>query len=697
MSGASKTVQEEFDVALALQQRGQPEAALAACRALLARDPTHVPGLQMLGLSHYGRGEYAAAVALLQQAQAQAPDDPEVLNNLGAALLAARQLPEAIVCLHRATRLRPDYASAHNNLGNALRAAGHLQQAAVSYREAITLQAANPSAWSNLGTLYRDVGEFADAEACYRQALSFAPSNADAWNNLGTVLAATGDTDGAFAAYAESQRLAPGFALAHYNEGSLLQQLGDCEDAGSAFERALARDPNLAEAHLNLGNLRKEQGRLAEAVVCYSRAVAARPDYANAHSNLLFTTAFMDDMTQREIFDLHCGWARLQAGTVPAPEPHPNTAEPSRRLRVAYVSPDFRNHACAFFLEPLLREHDRRVVEVHAFAHVHRPDDVTARLRALVDQWHDTVGLSDEELAAAIRGADIDVLVDLAGHTANNRLLALARKPAPVQMTWLGYPATTGLPAFDWRITDAVTEPPGQSEAFYTEKLLRMPNSLWCYQPAADTGEMSPLPAANGRGITFGSFNGYAKVGPRVVALWAEVLKAVPDARLLMITVPAGSAQADLRERFEALGVDPARLVLRGKLPRGDYLAAFAEADIALDPFPCNGGTTTCDALWMGLPVVALTGHSFLSRASLSVLTAAGCQEFAAVDEADYVARCVELASDLPRLAALRAGLRARLRASPLLDAVGFARDMEAALRKAWHTWCDARAREACP
>jgi predicted O-linked N-acetylglucosamine transferase (SPINDLY family) len=277
----------------------------------------------------------------------------------------------------------------------------------------------------------------------------------------------------------------------------------------------------------------------------------------------------------------------------------------------------------------------------------------------------------------------------LAGHTANNRLRALALKPAPVQATYLGYPATTGLPAMDWRLTDAVTEPEGMSEQFYTERLYRLPNSLWCYQPFADMGEVSPLPALANGYVTFGSFNNFSKIGPRVVDLWARVLNAVPDSRLLMLTVPSGTTQSDLLGRFDSLGIARDRIELHDKLPRPTYNAMFARADIALDPFPCNGGTTTCDALWMGLPVVALIGQRFLSRAAYSVLNAAGCGELAASDEAGYVELCAQLASDLGELATRRAEMRRLMSTSPLMDAEQFACDIEAAYRAMWVAWCE--------
>ncbi|MGE3772175.1 MAG: tetratricopeptide repeat protein [Gammaproteobacteria bacterium] len=635
----------------------------------------------------YLAGRRAAASALLREAAALAPEDPEVLNNLGSVLREERQLEEAIVCHHRALRLQAEFPEAWCNLGNALYDYGRLEEAELSFRTALTQRPAFPSALINFGNVLRRRGRAEDAIACYRKALALDPGIAFAYNNLGTALKTLGRWQEAVVAYRRALELEPGSAIAYYNLGNVLKEAGEAAEAERLLLRALELDPALAEAHLNLGNLRKEQGRLDEAMTCYSRAVAARPDYAAAHANLLFTLAYVDGLSQARIFELHRDWGRRHAQGL-ARRDHANDRSPERRLRIAYVSPDLRSHACAFFVEPLLRHHDRTQVEVHAYAEVAQPDAVTQRLQGLCDVWRSTVGLTDEQVADLIRADGIDVLIDLAGHTANGRLLALARKPAPVQVEYLGYPATTGIEAMDWRLTDAVAEPVGAREAFYTERLHRLPHSLWCYQPFADMGEVSASPAQARGYVSFGSFNNYAKVGPRVVALWAEVLKAVPRARLVMITVPQGEAQAALWARFESLGVARERVVLHDRLGRGEYVSLFGEVDVALDPFPCNGGTTTCDALWMGLPVVALRGETFLSRASLSVLAASGLADFAVEDEAEYVELCRRLASDVEALSVLRAGLRPQLASSPLLDAAGFTRDLEAAYRAMWRAWC---------
>lgn len=671
------------------EQRGDTQAAGALLEQLLAASPEFVPALRAAGLHRYRHGDRAGALVALRKASALKPGDADLLNLLGALLIDDRQLPEAIVTLHRAIRLEPGQPDAHNNLGFALYSYGKLAEAEYCCREALRLRPGCTAALCNLGNVYRSAGRPAEAKQCFREVLGTDPRMDRAWNNLGLLLQEEGQWTEARRCYEEAAALVPRSAVVQFNLGIALQQTGAHAPAIACFERAIALDPALAEAHLNLGNALKDAGRLNDALASYSRALAVRPDYHAAHSNLLFATAFMDSLSQAQIFELHVGWAHLQASALPPPAPFANARDPGRRLKIAYVSPDFRRHACAAFLEPLLRAHDRTVVEVHAYAEVAQPDDITHQLQGLVDAWRNTTGLSDAQFIELIRADGIDVLVDLAGHTAHNRLLALAHQPAPVQLTYLGYPATTGLAAMGWRLTDGVTEPPGMGEQFYTERLYRLPHSLWCYQPLADMPGVAPLPALATGNLMFGSFNSYAKVGPRVIALWAKVLVALPAARLTLITVPAGEPRETLWRQFESLGVARERVTLLGRLPRAAYLELFAGVDVALDPFPCNGGTTTCDALWMGLPVVALAGGSFLSRASLSVLTAGNCSEFAALDAAGYIERCVQLAADVDVLAAVRQGLRARLSASPLMDSRQFTRDVETAYRAMWRDWCE--------
>ncbi|MGH8596325.1 MAG: tetratricopeptide repeat protein, partial [Gammaproteobacteria bacterium] len=670
------------------RERGDLSEAARCFEAALARRPTAEVWQKFADLSVRMQRLPEAAEAY-RAARDLAPEDPEIWNRYGAVLQSLRRFEEAVVCHHRAIQLRPDFAEAHNNLGNALKDFRRPAEAVICYRRALDLDPKLVAAWNNLGNACLDLGAAADALAALRQALALAPEFADAHLNLGNVLKRLGHLEEATYCFNRALSLKPDFVQAHNNLGVVLTERGQHVDAIAHLERALTLDPEFAEAHNNLGNVYKNQARLAEALAAFQKALNLRPDYSGAHSNLLFTLNYVDGVTPREIFELSRDFnTRHAAHLAPESFTYQNNRLPERRLKIGYVSPDFRAHACAFFLEPLFRYHDRTAVEVHAYAEVAFPDAVTARLQGLVDCWHSTVGLHDERVADQIRADGIDIVIDLAGHTASGRLLALARKPAPIQVTYLGYPATTGLDVVDYRLTDRWTEPAGACEDYYTEALVRLPHSLWCYQPFADMPAVTELPALRRGHLTFGSFNNFAKVGPRVIALWARVLQAIPDSRLIAITVPAGSAQEKLKAAFADYGIAPSRIVLRDRLLRQRYLDLFNEVDVALDPFPCNGGTTTCDALWMGLPVVTLIGDTFLSRASYSLLQTTGFGRYAAENDAAYVAICLDAADDLPALAAVRNNMRERLAQSPLLDARSFARDVEHVYREMWRRWC---------
>lgn len=677
-----------FNLGNLLKATDQAQAAISCFEEALRHKP--LAGAEhSLAETLLESGEAASAIEHFRKALALAPGTPLVWHHLGVALLGQGQAEEAVACLYRATQLQPDSAEAHNDLGNALNDYDRVPEAAACYERALALGPGLVEAWNNLGNALRRLGQPRESEQCFRRALALKPDFAEASLNLGIVLKNANRADEAIYFFRQALRGKPDMVEAYNNLGVVFTERGRQAEACEALETALRLRPGFAEAWNNLGNVHKNAGDLGNALKAFAHAVELKPGFSGAHSNFLFTLNFADGIEPAAIAEAHREWGWRHAQGLDQGTPHANLPDPDRRLKIAYVSPDFRNHACAFFLEPLLRAHHREAVEVYAYAEIAQPDSTTERLQQLVDVWRTTTGLPDEQVAAALRADGIDIVIDLAGHSANNRLLALARKPAPVQVTYLGYPATTGLVAMDWRLTDAVTEPAGTTEAFYTERLYRLPHSLWCYQPFDDMqAELPALPALARGHVTFGSFNSYAKIGPRVVALWATVLRALPSASIRLVTVPSGVAQAALWKAFEQLGVARSRVHLQDRLPREQYIAALHEVDIALDPFPCNGGTTTCDALWMGLPVVALEGNTFLSRASLSVLAAAGYAHFAAQDEHDYIARCVALASDLDVLAAERAGMRARLLASPLLQAETFARDVEAAYRAMWRAWC---------
>jgi protein O-GlcNAc transferase len=380
----------------------------------------------------------------------------------------------------------------------------------------------------------------------------------------------------------------------------------------------------------------------------------------------------------------HRRWNELHARALAPGLPPRTEAGPGRKLRVGYVSADFKRHSLAYFIEPLLANHDRDRFEVYCYSNTRKTDEVTDQLRNHVSQWRDITAVSDEAAAGLIGQDGIDILVDLSGHTAGSRLLVFARKPAPVQLTFLGYPNTTGLATMDYRISDGYMDPPGIADAFYTEQLLRMPHSLWCYRPPAPTPDVNPLPALQLGATTFGSLHSFTKLNRTVIDLWARILARAPDSQLLLAGAPAGETGTRLRERFAAHGVDAARVHLIGKVNFDDYLKLYHRIDIALDAFPYTGGTTTCESLWMGVPVVTLAGTYAVARAGVSLLTSAGLTELIADSPERYVEIAVDLAHDTHRLVGLRGSLRERMQRSPLMDETAYTRAFEALLHGAF-------------
>ena len=497
-----------------------------------------------------------------------------------------------------------------------------------------------------------------------------------------------GQLNEAIAACRQAIALKPGYADAHSNLGIALSDKGQLDEAIAACRQAIALKPNFPVPRSNLGTAFKNAGRLDDALDSYRSALALAPDRADIHSNLLLTLNYHPGFDAHAIAAEHRLWNRCHGEPLRSSlQPHPNDRNPERRLRIGYVSPDLRDHVVARFLLPLLENHDRTAFEIFAYAQVPVPDAMTQRLRTHADAWRSLVGLSDAQAAELIRQDRIDILVDLAGHTANNRLLVFARKPAPVQVTWLGYPNTTGLDTIDYRLTDSFADPSGSTDLHCSEKLFRLPACAWCFEPSA-----SPAVAGRREGpITFGCLNNFAKITGPMLALWGRILQAVPESRLLVKSASFGNAS--VRQRVQQilgeLGIAPERLELRGyEADYGGHLALYEQMDIALDTFPYHGTTTTCEALWMGVPVVSLAGGSHVSRVGVSLLANVGLSDLAATSPEEYVSIAVKLAGDLPRLTHLRSTLRERMAASSLMDAPRFARDIEAAFRQMWHRWC---------
>lgn len=599
-----------------------------------------------------------------------------------------------------------------------LHRSGRLAEAESAYRRLIAADPSDANACHLLGLLLQQQGRLNEAIELLRRAVTLAPRVTDVARNLGLALGAAGRHAEAADRFAEALRLAPDHPQTLYNFAVACERLGRLDRAIDAYRRAVALEDDYADAHHGLGNALRRAGRLDESIAAQARAISLRPDSANAyvslggaytdlglqaeaiesyrkvvdlrpasardHSVLLYALHYEADWSPARIAEEHRRWAQRHAAPLrPPTERRGVDRDPNRKLRVGYVSPDFRRHAICRFVEPLLAHHDRERFEIFCYADLRKPDETTRRIQALAHHWRDWTGRSDEQAAQSVRDDGIDILVDLAGHGAGNRLLVFARKPALIQVAMIGYPDTTGMDAIDYRITDADQDPPGPADALYAERLIRLPRSAWCYRPDADTPPVSPLPASSNGFATFGCLNKRVKVTPAALELWAQILRRVPGSRLLLSLAGGDAANPSARARIERCGIPGNRLVLLEKAAGPtQYLERYAQIDIALDAFPYNGATTTCDALWMGVPVIALAGGATVSRAAASLLRAAGLSELACNTDGEYVDRAVQLARDPARLAPLRSELRERLTRSSLRDEPAFARAVEAAYQR---------------
>jgi protein O-GlcNAc transferase len=557
-------------------------------------------------------------------------------------------------------------------------------------------QAVSPAA---LPVLFRGaeeqykIGNLRKAEQMFRQVLSVDARHSDSLNMLGVIAAQTGRQAQAIELIGKAIRLRDRVTSYHFNLGNVLRNQGKLDEAVASYRRALALDPDFAEAYNNLGLALLIQAKADEAASHFERALALKADYTRAHGNLLLSMIINAAVSADRIDAEARRWnGRIEQSLRTAPRRYRNDPDPERRMRIGYVSPDFRRHSVSYFLEPLLRAHDHTSVEVFCYADVRRPDAVTDRLRGLADHWHVTVPMGDEALAQRILEDRIDILVDLAGHGAQNRLQVFARKPAPVQVTWLGWPHTTGLTAMDYRVVDAVTDPPGDTDAGASEKLVRLERGFLCYGPPAEAPVSARPPCLESGVVTFGSFNHSIKLSSATLDAWAALLGRIPTARLRLkcIGFAEAATRALFQARFAERGVGPERLDLVGYIADvSDHLAAYHQVDIALDPFPYNGTTTTCEALWMGVPVVTLAASDrHAGRVGSSLLGGLGLHQLIAHDIAEYIAIAVALASDRDRLVDLRQNLRAGMAASSLCDGPDFARRFEAAYRDMWRAWC---------
>jgi protein O-GlcNAc transferase len=547
-------------------------------------------------------------------------------------------------------------------------------------RRAITIHPNVAAYHENLGIALALTGDYAGAISAYHVALSLDNKPPETWFNLANAMRASDRFDDAIAAYDCAIALRPDFLAALNNRAMALHESDRTDEAIAEYEQALNVYPTSFELWKNMGNSLQLTGQLQRAIEAYLHAGAD----SRAIGNALYVSNYMPDTTVASLLESHGRWAAIYASPLAsAIQPHNNDRTPDRTLRVGFVSPDFSGHPVGRFLLPLLAHLDRARFHVFCYSDTTRVDDVTRQFRAAAKTWRPTSNLSDEQLAATIRQDQIDILIDLTMHTRGSRLLAFARKPAPVQASYLAYVGTTGLPTIDYRLTDTILDPPDDPVP-WVEQPMRL-QSFWCYRPPPDAGAVAPLPADSTGFITFGCLNAFSKINPRVCELWASILSRMPSAKLLL-HVPRGSARDRMRERFGS------RVEFVSRIARAAYFPLHGRIDVALDPFPYPGGTTTCDALWMGVPVVTLAGKLPMARAGSTILGNANLPELIAQSEDQYLQIATVLANDRDRLRNLRVTLRDRLRSAPLMDEVGFTRAFESALRRMWTAWCDAAA-----
>jgi protein O-GlcNAc transferase len=688
-------VHDAIRTALVHHQAGQLTQAEAIYRQILQQQPDHPDALYLLGLIADQTGNTAIAIELYRETLNIKPDYAEAHQRLGLVLKNQGKLNEAIVCYREALALEPGSVDAHHNLGLALAIQGRLDEAADSYRNALIFRPDSVETLSNLGIVLRDQGKLDEAIESYQQALTIKPDSADTLCNLANALRDQGKPDEAIASFRNALALKPDSAVTHYNLGSVLREQGKLDEAVASFHNALVIKPDYADAYNNLAVTLKDQGKLDKAIACFYQALKLKPDYAIAYSNLLFASGYHALLEAQQYLDLARGWelacvpeqARLEARSRTFQHPSPL----GRRLRVGYVSGDFRQHPVSYFVEQLFRHHDKNRIELFAYTTTSRRDAVTERLHALTEHWVPLSGGNETKARARVEADAIDVLIDLSGHTEHNHLRVFAERAAPVQAHYLGYFASTGLTEMDYWIGDEILTPP-ETDNHYSEQVWRLPRVWVNYEGKAEAPLSGWKPAPDGS-VWLGSFNHLGKLTSATLALWAKVLHALPEARLLLKTKQLSDPgnRRRIADAMERHGIAAERIELQDSTITPDWIAHMAyynRLDIALDPIGAvGGGTTTCDALWMSVPVVTLQGDRMASRMTASMLQAIDHPEWITSSEAEYIDTVVALARNVTLRQELRLTQRERMAKSPLCDAKSLARSLEDAYFEMFQRW----------
>jgi predicted O-linked N-acetylglucosamine transferase (SPINDLY family) len=678
-----------LNLGIGLEASGATDDAIKSYEAALALEPAEAFANYNLGKLLYTLGRLPRAEQLLRQALRSRPEFPEAHIVLSRVLEAQGNPGAAAVALEVALKLRPDDIGALHHYAGVLGKLDRPDDAQAALKRVIALDPENADANYSLATLLLARGESDNAEPLLRRVVRRDPGSVEAHSRLFDIYHSRGDLPAAVAALERVLALRPDWADALYNYAITLMGLQRDSDAEAALRRVIALDAGFHNAYRLLGNILHRQGRVAEMLEICRGGRARHPERFDLESFELFLLNFADDISDDALFERHRAFGeRLEAACRPRSGSPPERADAERRLRVGYVSGELNYHPVGLFALPVLERHDRSRFEVYCYATSEKSDDFTLRLSARADVWRNAAKLADAELAEAIQNDRIDILVDLAGHSGASRLGVFAQQAAPVQAAWLGYLNTTGLKRIRYRVTDGYCDPPGLTDRLHTETLVRLPHSQWCYRPFLSVPCAQTPPCMRSGHITFGSFNQIAKLSRSTRQIFAEVLNRLPDSRLVVLGVAEGAAEDELLKDFARAGIVAARITLVPFVAVQDYFRWFDAVDIALDTMPYSGGTTTCDALWMGVPVVTAPGSRPVSRSTASILTTVGLGEWIAAGKEEYVRRAADLAGKRDVLVEMRSSLRNRLLASPLMDEERFVRDLEKAYRQMWHQWC---------
>ena len=680
-----------LNLGIGLEAAGDVQGARDAYETARAIDPDNAYVNYNLGKLLLTRQDLAGAEPLLRKSLATRHDFPEAHVVLANILSSRGALEEAAKHLEEALRLQPDFVGALVNYTSLLAQLGRARELESTLRRIVALDPNDLQSAVQLGGLLHERGEFQDALMILNRAAEIHPQSIEVHSMLFNLHNAAGHLAPAIAAAESVLAIRPDWVDAQYDYGLALKQAMRLEEAEAALQRALSLAPGHARASRVLGGVLLGQARVAEAIGAFQAGRGSPEERLDLDSAELFALNCSSAISTEDLFARHVEFgARLEAA-FPARFDHPNIPNPERRLRIGYVSGEMHFHVVSQFLLPLLEKHDRRQMEIFCYSTGNQDDEYSGKIRAQSDHWQWLHNVAPRAIADRIHQDGIDILVDLAGHSGLPNLPVFAQQPSPVQATWLGYLHSTGLTRIQYRITDLRSDPAGIADALHTEKLLRLPANQWCYRPLQDSDFQPALPALRNGFITFGSFNHAIKLSTAVRGQWAQLLLRLPKARLVVLGIGNKRAGTDFLHDMETAGVARDRIRVQPYLPLPDYYRQVGEVDIALDTSPYSGGTTTCDALWMGVPVITAPGTRSSSRSAASLLGALGLQDWIAESPEDYVERAVSFARQPDTLAALRQSLRDRMKHSSLMDAEGFARRIEAAYREMWKTYCKQR------